>query len=242
MGPRVRPGQSHAMIRDGRTGTIGAIGGICVHRDNGNGTMAYTVKEIFLTAQGEGGNLGRTAVFVRFAGCNLWTGREEDRATAVCQFCDTDFVGGSRFATAEALADAAAAEWRAPGPRMAVLTGGEPLLQVDAPLIAALRARDFWLAVETNGTQKIPEGLDWVCVSPKANAPLVVTEAHELKLVYRQAGAEPERYEGFRAGLRWLSPMDGPALRENTRLAGEYCLAHPAWRLAIQAHKTWGSP
>lgn len=204
--------------------------------------MAYTVKEIFLTAQGEGANLGRTAVFIRFAGCNLWSGREEDRDTAVCRFCDTDFVGGTRFASADELATAAAALWPAAGGHMAVLTGGEPLLQVDEPLIAALRQRGFYLAVETNGTQNLPGCLDWVCVSPKARAPLVLTAADELKLVYRQEGAEPEQFAGFAAKHRWLSPMDGPCLRENTRLAAAYCLANPAWRLAIQAHKTWGIP
>jgi len=204
--------------------------------------MAYTVKEIFLTAQGEGANLGRTSVFIRFTGCNLWSGREEDRSTAVCQFCDTDFVGGTRFTSAEDLANAAAALWPASGNRMAVLTGGEPLLQVDEALIQALHARGFYLAVETNGTQVLPPGLDWVCVSPKAGAPLAVTEADELKLVYRQPGAEPERFSAFKAGVRWLSPMDGPDLKENTRLAAAWCLANPDWRLAIQAHKTWGIP
>ncbi len=204
--------------------------------------MAYTVKEIFLTAQGEGGNLGRTAVFIRFTGCNLWTGREQDRATAVCQFCDTDFVGGTRFATAEDLADAAAALWPMDGHRMAVLTGGEPLLQVDAALIDALRARGFYLALETNGTQPLPGRIDWVCVSPKAGAPLVLTHADELKLVYPQKGAPPECFAAFDAKLHWLSPMDGAGIRDNIRLAAAYCLAHPAWRLAIQAHKTWGIP
>jgi 7-carboxy-7-deazaguanine synthase len=193
--------------------------------------MAYTVKEIFLTA-----------VFIRFAGCNLWSGREEDRETAVCRFCDTDFVSGTRFASADELATEAASHWPAADGHFAVLTGGEPLLQVDEPLIAALRHRGFSLAVETNGTQPLPPGLDWVCVSPKARAPLVVTAADELKLVYRQEGAEPERFAGFTAAHRWLSPMDGPHLRENTRLAAAYCLANPAWRLAIQAHKTWGIP
>ena len=204
--------------------------------------MSYTVKEMFLTAQGEGMNIGRTAVFVRFAGCNLWSGREEDRSTAVCQFCDTDFVGGTKFALPVDLARAAASLWPMPGPRMAVLTGGEPLLQVDAPLIAALRAEGFWLAVETNGTQKLPGRLDWVCVSPKAGAPLVLTEADELKLVSWQTGAEPWRFDDFKAGVRWLSPMDGPLLRENTRRAAKWCLENPSWRLAVQAHKTWGIP
>jgi 7-carboxy-7-deazaguanine synthase (Cx14CxxC type) len=204
--------------------------------------VTYTVKEIFLTAQGEGANIGRTAVFIRFAGCNLWSGREEDRATATCRFCDTDFVGGSRYAGADELADAAASLWPAAPHRMAVLTGGEPLLQVDAELLAALRSRSFYVAVETNGTQPLPARLDWVCVSPKAGAPLVLSRADELKLVYPQAGAEPERFADFAAPVRWLSPMDSPARAENTRAAAAYCLAHPEWRLAIQAHKTWGIP
>ena len=204
--------------------------------------MTYTVKEIFLTAQGEGANIGRTAVFIRFAGCNLWSGREEDRATATCCFCDTDFVGGSRYAAAEELADAAALLWPSAPHRMAVLTGGEPLLQVDAYLIAALQARGFYVAVETNGTQPLPTRLDWVCVSPKAGARLMLSRADELKLVYPQPDAEPERFADFAAPIRWLSPMDGPARADNTRAAAAYCLAHPEWRLAIQAHKTWGIP
>ncbi len=204
--------------------------------------MTYTVKEIFLTAQGEGANLGRTAVFIRFTGCNLWSGREEDRAQAVCQFCDTDFVGGSRYATADALGDAAAALWPTTAHRMAVLTGGEPLLQVDRPLLAALQARGFYVAVETNGTQRLPAPVDWLCVSPKAGAPLVLSSADELKLVYPQSGAEPERFVDFPAAHRWLSPMDGPARAANTQAAAAYCLAHPEWRLAIQAHKSWGIP
>ena len=203
--------------------------------------MAYTVHEIFLTAQGEGANLGRVAVFVRFAGCNLWSGREEDRADAVCRFCDTSFRGGQTYATADALADAALALWPGgQGHRMAVLTGGEPLLQVDAAFVAALRDRGFWIAVETNGTQPLPCALDWVCVSPKAGAPLVLDGADELKLVYPQVGALPERFADFPAGHRWLSPMDGPDIAANTREAAAYCLAHPGWRLNIQAHKTWG--
>jgi 7-carboxy-7-deazaguanine synthase (Cx14CxxC type) len=204
--------------------------------------MSYIVKEIFLTSQGEGANIGRTAVFIRFAGCNLWSGREEDREKAICRFCDTDFVGGTRFASPDDLANAAAALWPVASGHMAVLTGGEPLLQVDDLLIAALRVRGFFLAVETNGTRPIPKSLDWVCVSPKAGAPLVVTAADELKLVYRQAGAEPERYRDFVSRYRWLSPMDGPLIRENTQLAAAYCRANPDWRLAIQAHKTWGIP
>jgi 7-carboxy-7-deazaguanine synthase len=206
--------------------------------------MSYTVKELFLTAQGEGANIGRVAVFIRFAGCNLWSGREEDRDKAVCRFCDTDFVAGQRFRSAEALADAAAAEWRTPdaGARMTVLTGGEPLLQVDAALIEALRHRAFYVAVETNGTQRLPAPVDWLCVSPKAGAPFVLGCADELKLVYPQVGAEPELFAGFPASHHWLSPMDGPERRRNTEAAAAYCLAHPQWRLAIQAHKSWGLP
>jgi 7-carboxy-7-deazaguanine synthase len=206
--------------------------------------MSYVVKELFLTVQGEGANIGRVAVFIRFAGCNLWSGRETDRAKAVCRFCDTDFVGGERFASAEALADSAVAAWRGPAAdgRLAVLTGGEPLLQVDAALITALKRHGFTIAMETNGTQPIPAPIDWVCVSPKAGAPLVLTQADELKLVYPQAGAEPDHFENFPASHHWLSPMDGPHRRANTAAAAAYCLSHPRWRLAIQAHKSWGVP
>ena len=204
--------------------------------------MSYVVHELFLTAQGEGANIGRAAVFIRFAGCNLWSGREADRAKAVCKFCDTEFVGGKRFASANTLADAAAGMWRGEtvAARMAVLTGGEPLLQVDAALIAALKQRRFYIAIETNGTQPISAPVDWVCVSPKAGAPLVLETADELKLVYPQVGAEPDRFVGFPARHHWLSPMDGPNRSANTAAAAEYCLSHPQWRLAIQAHKTWG--
>jgi 7-carboxy-7-deazaguanine synthase (Cx14CxxC type) len=203
--------------------------------------MAYTIHEIFLTAQGEGANIGRTAVFVRFAGCNLWSGREEDRASAVCRFCDTDFRGGTSFDTAQTLADAVAALWPAgAGNRFAVLTGGEPLLQVNAALVEALRARGFRVAVETNGTQPLPCDLDWICVSPKAGAPLVLLRADELKLVYPQEAAAPADFTDFEATHRWLSPMDGPNLVDNTALSAAYCLRHPAWRLNIQAHKVWG--
>jgi len=204
--------------------------------------VSYTVKELFLTIQGEGANIGRVAVFIRFAGCNLWSGREEDRARAICRFCDTDFVGGDRFGSAEALADAAVDAWQGADGRMAVLTGGEPLLQADAGLILALKQRGFAVAVETNGTQRLPAPLDWVCVSPKAGAPLVLDRADELKLVYPQAGAAPEQFVGFPARHHWLSPMDGPDRQRNTAAAAAYCLAHPAWRLAIQAHKSWGLP
>ena len=202
--------------------------------------MTYTVHEIFLTAQGEGANLGRTAVFIRFAGCNLWSGREEDRADAVCRFCDTEFRGGTRYGR-EALVEAAAALWPAGAPgRFCVLTGGEPLLQVDAPLLDALRAAGFTIAVETNGTQPLPGPIDWVCVSPKAGAPLALEAADELKLVHPQAGMDPAGFRAFPARHRWLSPMDGPAAAANTAAAADYCLRNPEWRLNIQAHKAWG--
>jgi 7-carboxy-7-deazaguanine synthase len=208
--------------------------------------MTYSVHSLFLTAQGEGANLGRVAVFVRFAGCNLWSGRERDRATAACRFCDTEFVGGTRYLDAEALADAALALWPAAnhlGHRMVVLTGGEPLLQVDPPLLAALRSRLFYTAVETNGTQPLPAHVDWLCVSPKAGTTLVLGDADELKLVYPQPGAEPERFASFSALHRWLSPMAAPRrTKRNTAKAAAYCLAHPEWRLGIQAHKTWRMP
>ena len=203
--------------------------------------MGYKVKEIFLTVQGEGANLGRVAVFVRFAGCNLWSGREKDRAKAVCKFCDTQFVGGRTFACAADLAAEVEAVWpRETHHRMVVLTGGEPLLQVDRALLVELRRRWFYIAVETNGTQPLPADIDWVCVSPKAGAPLVLHDADELKLVYPQEGAEPELFDEFSAVHRWLSPMHTPrGTTAHTRAATAYCLTHPAWRLAIQAHKTW---
>lgn len=213
----------------------------------------YTVKEIFYTLQGEGANAGRAAVFCRFSGCNLWTGREEDRAHAVCTFCDTDFVGvgpdGGRFASAEELAEAVDARWPKDehggdvgGRKLVVCTGGEPLLQLDAAAIAALHARGFEVAVETNGTQPAPEGLDWICVSPKANAPLVQTRGDELKLVYPQTepDAQPERFEHLDFRHFFLQPMDGPKLKENTAAAIAYCLAHPRWRLSVQTHKVVG--
>jgi 7-carboxy-7-deazaguanine synthase (Cx14CxxC type) len=202
----------------------------------------YTVKEIFLTAQGEGANLGRAAVFVRFAGCNLWSGREQDRATATCRFCDTEFVGGARYDRG-GLLDAVLACWGgAATHRMAVLTGGEPLLQVDSNLITDLQAAGFYVAIETNGTQPLPAPVDWLCVSPKADTTLALSAADELKLVYPQPLAHPERFADFPARHHWLSPMDGPDLHANTAAAAAYCLAHPQWRLAIQAHKTWGLP
>jgi len=208
--------------------------------------MSYAVKEIFLTLQGEGGQAGRPAVFCRFAGCNLWSGREQDRAEAVCSFCDTDFVGmdgpgGSRFADATALAEAVEAAWTGgPDNRLVVLTGGEPLLQLDEELVAALHARGFSLALETNGTLEAPAGVDWICVSPKADAPVVQTSGQELKLVYPQPGVDPARFEGLAFERFALQPMDGPKLAENTAAAIAYCLAHPRWRLSVQTHKYLG--
>jgi 7-carboxy-7-deazaguanine synthase len=208
--------------------------------------VSYAVKEIFLTLQGEGAHAGRAAVFCRFAGCNLWSGREEDRASATCRFCDTDFVGtdgtlGNRYATEEELADTIAAQWTGDDcNRYVVLTGGEPLLQVDGPLIAALHARGFAIAVETNGTIEAPEGLDWICVSPKAGASLVLGRGHELKLVYPQAGAEPEKFADLAFERFSLQPMDGPDIVENAARAVEYCLRHPQWRLSVQTHKSLG--
>jgi 7-carboxy-7-deazaguanine synthase len=212
--------------------------------------MTYAVKEIFYTLQGEGANAGRPAVFCRFAGCNLWTGREEDRAEAVCRFCDTEFVGtdgpgGGKFSSPDALAAAVGAEWPAGDPaarRFVVCTGGEPLLQLDLPLIRALHAGGFDVAVETNGTVDPPPELDWVCVSPKAEAPLRVRSGDELKLVYPQEGAEPERYAALGFRHFFLQPMDGPAREANTRAALAYCLAHPRWRLSLQTHKLLGIP
>lgn len=202
--------------------------------------MTYTVKEIFLTQQGEGANIGKTAVFVRFAGCNLWSGQEKDRSSAVCKFCDTDFVGGDRY-SAEELADKAVSLWPGEWRRFCVLTGGEPLLQVDKALLNELHARRFFIAIETNGTKPLPGHVDWVCVSPKARAPLVLSDADELKLVYPQAGISPDDLTDFAAVHRWLSPMDAPRRRAaNARKAAAYCAAHPDWRLAIQAHKVWG--
>jgi len=210
--------------------------------------MTYSVKEIFLTLQGEGGQAGRAAVFCRFAGCNLWTGREQDRASAVCQFCDTDFVGtdgpgGGKFATAEALASAVASAWRgASENRLVVLTGGEPLLQVDEALVGALHGAGFSIALETNGTLPAPSGIDWVCVSPKADAALAQTSGQELKLVYPQAGVDPARFEGLAFERFSLQPMDGPDRDAATRAAIAYCLEHPRWRLSLQTHKYLGIP
>lgn len=210
--------------------------------------MSYSVKEIFLTLQGEGGQAGRPAVFCRFAGCNLWSGREADRAQAVCTFCDTDFVGmdgpgGGRFSNAEALADAVAAAWTGGAAnRLVVCTGGEPLLQLDPPLIKALKDRGFSIAVETNGTLAAPPGVDWICVSPKAQAPLAQTAGQEMKLVFPQPGVDPERFAGLDFERFYLQPMDGPDRIANTEAAIAYCLAHPQWRLSVQTHKYLGIP
>jgi 7-carboxy-7-deazaguanine synthase (Cx14CxxC type) len=208
--------------------------------------MSYAVKEIFKTLQGEGGQVGRVAVFCRFSGCNLWSGRESDRSRAVCQFCDTDFVGtdgtlGGRYASAEDLAATIAGTW---GPtearRFVVLTGGEPLLQVDDALVAALHAAGFEIAIETNGTIAPPAGLDWICVSPKGGSALVVTAGHELKLVYPQSEAPPEAFTGLAFERFLLQPMDGPEVRANTAATIAYCLDHPQWRLSVQTHKQAG--
>src|SRR5437764_9269594 len=208
--------------------------------------MAYAVKEIFLTIQGEGAHAGRVAVFCRFAGCNLWSGREQDRATAQCRFCDTDFVGidgtgGRRYASPEALAAALEEEWgSSKDDRFAVLTGGEPLLQVGEPLIDALHARSFTLAVETNGTLEPPRGVDWICVSPKAGTELRIRAGDELKLVYPQHGARPEDYAHLAFRRFSLQPMDGPNTAHNTARAIEYCCRNPQWRLSLQTHKFIG--
>ncbi|MBC8058904.1 MAG: 7-carboxy-7-deazaguanine synthase [Rhizobiales bacterium] len=209
--------------------------------------MAYSVKEIFYTLQGEGINAGRPAVFCRFAGCNLWSGREADRDTAVCRFCDTDFVGtdgtlGGKFESAGPLAASIDSCWPASahGKRLVVLTGGEPLLQVDAELIAALHAFGFEIAVETNGTVEPPLGLDWVCVSPKAGAPLKLRHGHELKVVVPQVGQDLDALAGLAFDHFLLQPMDGPRLRENTQQAIAACLADPRWRLSVQTHKAIG--
>lgn len=213
--------------------------------------MRYRVKEIFYTLQGEGANTGRPAVFCRFSGCNLWTGREENRATAVCKFCDTDFsgvdgAGGGEFASASELADAVSSRWpQEVGARrgaFAVCTGGEPLLQLDEPLIRALHERGMAIAIETNGTRLAPAGIDWICVSPKAGSELVLREGDELKLVYPQIGAEPEQFEHLHFRHFFLQPMDGPERERNSQLAVRYCMEHPRWRLSLQTHKYLGIP
>lgn len=208
--------------------------------------VSYAVKEIFLTLQGEGAHAGRASVFCRFSGCNLWTGREQDRENATCRFCDTDFVGmdgtlGGRYADADKLAETIAAQWVGPSEhRYVVLTGGEPLLQVDAALIAGLHGRGFEIGVETNGTILPPDGIDWVCVSPKAGADMVVRHGHELKLVYPQPQAMPETFASLHFERYSLQPMDGPDALQNTAQAVDYCLRHPQWRLSVQTHKTLG--
>jgi 7-carboxy-7-deazaguanine synthase (Cx14CxxC type) len=210
--------------------------------------MAYAVKELFLTLQGEGAQAGRAAVFCRFAGCNLWSGREKDRVEATCSFCDTDFVGtdgegGGSFARPEALAAAIEAAWRGgTGDRFVVFTGGEPLLQLDEALIEAAHARGFEVAVETNGTLEPPRGVDWLCVSPKAGAALTVTRGSELKLVFPQADLPPDALSGLDFAHFWLQPMDGADVAANTAAAIAYCLSHPHWRLSVQTHKLIGIP
>jgi 7-carboxy-7-deazaguanine synthase (Cx14CxxC type) len=209
--------------------------------------MTYSVKEIYYTLQGEGAQTGRAAVFLRFAGCNLWSGLERDRAAAICKFCDTEFVGtdgsgGGKFTTAAELADAVAKTWPGGGRPYVVCTGGEPLLQLDDAAIAALHARGFEIGIETNGTQSAPLGIDWICVSPKADAELVLRAGDELKLIYPQAGAEPERYADLRFTHFFLQPMDSPAREANTLAALRYCKAHPRWRLSLQTHKLLGIP
>jgi 7-carboxy-7-deazaguanine synthase len=218
--------------------------------------MSYAVKEIFYTLQGEGAHAGRPAVFCRFSGCNLWSGREQDRATAVCKFCDTDFIntdgpGGGKFATADSLAAAIAEKWPqrvstetspASQKKFVVCTGGEPLLQLDPALIEALHRHNFEIAVETNGTQRAPAGIDWICVSPKAGAELVQTSGNELKLVFPQSQIAPEDFEHLQFQNFFLQPMDGPDRQRNTGLAVQYCMQHPLWRLSLQTHKLLGIP
>lgn len=209
--------------------------------------MTYSVKEIYYTLQGEGANAGRAAVFCRFAGCNLWSGREEDRASAICRFCDTDFLGtdgpgGGRFESPESLAEAIQTAWPDSGPVFVVFTGGEPYLQLDADLVEVLHRRGVEIAVETNGTIAKPLDLDWICVSPKAGSDVVLQSGHELKLVFPQVGTEPEIFEDWQFDHFYLQPMDGPNLAENTRRAIEYCKANPQWRLSLQTHKFLGIP
>jgi 7-carboxy-7-deazaguanine synthase len=209
--------------------------------------MTYAVKEIFYTLQGEGARTGRAAVFLRFAGCNLWSGLEKDRADAVCKFCDTEFVGmdgtgGGKFADAASLAHAVKMEWPGGATPYVVCTGGEPLLQLDTALIAALHGEGFEIAIETNGTLEPPPGIDWICVSPKADAQQVLRHGDELKLVYPQIGGAPERYAGQDFRHFFLQPMDSPAREANTKAATAYCLNHPQWRLSLQTHKLLGIP
>lgn len=210
----------------------------------------YAVKEIYYTLQGEGFHTGRAAVFCRFAGCNLWSGQERDRHDAICQFCDTDFVGvegpgGGRFTTADEVAQHVDMVWpntETTSQKMVVCTGGEPLLQLDDALIDAFHRRGFYVAIETNGTLPVPRGIDWICVSPKAQAELVVRSGDELKLVFPQCGDEPHMYRRLQFQYWWLQPMDGPSREQNLRRAIDYCLAHPEWRLSLQTHKLIGIP
>lgn len=210
--------------------------------------MSYSVKEIFYTMQGEGAQSGRPAVFCRFAGCNLWSGREKDRATAVCRFCDTDFVGidgdnGGRFDTAESFATAVRAQWKSNDPTvkpLVVCTGGEPLLQLDTVAVKALQDLGFEVAVETNGTQSAPNNIDWICMSPKAGTKIVLTEGDELKLVFPQPDLQPSSVEHLQFKNWFLQPMDGPDRDKNVQLTLQYCLAHPRWRLSLQMHKLVG--
>jgi 7-carboxy-7-deazaguanine synthase len=213
--------------------------------------MSYSIKEIFYTLQGEGAQTGRPAVFCRFTGCNLWSGHEKDRATAVCQFCDTDFVGtdgagGGNFASPADVAQAVSSQWPAQRDArvrpLVVCTGGEPLLQLDEALIAAFHQAGFEVAIETNGTRPAPPGIDWICVSPKAGTDLVLCSGHELKLIFPQENAEPELYEHLDFQHFFLQPMDGPNREENTQLSLRYCLEHPRWRLSLQTHKLLGIP
>lgn len=214
--------------------------------------MSYTIKEIYYTLQGEGANTGRAAVFCRFAGCNLWTGHEKDRETAICSFCDTDFVGtdgpgGGRFSTAIDLARTVAKTWpesskKAEVKPLVVCTGGEPLLQLDETLVSAFQSEGLEIAIETNGTRLPPSGVDWICVSPKAGSELIVLSGQELKLVFPQEGADPDLFESLRFEHFFLQPMDGPERETNTRLTIQYCLEHPKWRLSLQTHKLLGIP
>ncbi|WP_020401128.1 7-carboxy-7-deazaguanine synthase [Kordiimonas gwangyangensis] len=211
--------------------------------------MVYTVKEMFYTLQGEGANAGRPAVFCRFAGCNLWTGLERDRAKAICQFCDTDFVGtdgegGGKFKTADDLAAAVKALWPfgAGGVPLVVCTGGEPLLQLDDAAVKAFHDAGFEIAVESNGTVLPPEGIDWLCISPKIGSEMIITKGEELKLVYPQAGGDPVQFEHLEFDHFFLQPMDSPTQAENTAAAVDYCKAHPKWRLSVQTHKFVGIP
>jgi 7-carboxy-7-deazaguanine synthase (Cx14CxxC type) len=213
--------------------------------------MTYSVKEVFYTLQGEGANAGRAAVFCRFTGCNLWSGREQDRLSAICQFCDTDFVGtdgvgGGKFQSASELASQVETVWLQRNgrfmDRFVVCTGGEPLLQLDEYLVEALHSKGFYIAVETNGTQTPPEGIDWITVSPKARAELVIASGDELKLVYPQDGAKPERFNDLKFSHFFLQPMDGPDIEINTQRVLEYCKENTSWRAGIQAHKYWGIP